>query len=191
MVAAAVQRDPLDIWHTLLRSAPPASAGWPAFLAAAAATGKPNAGALAILDAMAASRIEWTSGVQQLTSAGLLRRRTDAELAQPAFGDQYRAAAIFHLLKQTCRQRYGFNAEPGVYVLDAPPGTSCVAPDKFRLATMNGIDLTRDAFGAYHELARRCAAGVPVVLGDDQGRTTELACKTPPPDVMLLTLTTQ
>lgn len=188
MVAASVQQDPLDIWQALLRTAKPAEAGWPAFLSAAAVAGKPNPDALAILDAMSASRTDWSSGIGQLATAGLLRRRTDAELAQPAFGDRFRAAAIFHLLKQTCRQSYGFNTQAGVYILDAPPGTSCVAPDKFRLVTMNGIDLTRDAYRAYHELARRCGAGVPVVLGDDQGNTTELACKTAPPAVTLFTL---
>ena len=188
LVAAAVQRDPLDIWHVLLASAKPRAAGWPAFLSAAAATGKPNADALAILDAMTASRIDWTTGVQQLTGAGLLRRRTEAELAQPAFGGRYRAAAIFHLLKQTCRARHGFQTQAGVYILDAPRETSCAAPDKFRLVSMNGIDLTRDAYRAYHELARRCAAAVPVVLSDDQGHTIELACNTPAPDVVLVTL---
>jgi hypothetical protein len=188
LVAAAVQRDPLDIWHALLTSARPRAAGWPGFLSAAAATGKPDADALAILGAMTASRTDWTTGVQQLTSAGLLRRRTEAELAQPAFARRYRAAAIFHLLKQTCRARHGFNTQAGAYLLDAPPGTSCAAPDKFRLVRMNGIDLARDAYRAYDELARRCAAAVPVVLSDDQGRTIELACNTPAPDVVLVTL---
>lgn len=188
MAAAAVQRDPVAIWHTMLLGAPPASAGWPAFLAAAAVTGKPNAEALAIVGAMATSQIDWTSGIEQLTRAGLLRRRTDAELAEPAASGRFRAAAILHLLKQTCRQSFGFDTQAGVYILDAPPGTSCVAPDKFRLVAMNGIDLTHDAYRAYHELARRCAAGVPVVLADDQGRTTELACKTAPPEIVLHTL---
>lgn len=188
MAAAAVQRDPVAIWHAMLLSAQPISAGWPDFLAAAAVVGKPNEAALAILDALVASRIDWASGVTQLTSAGMLRRRTEADLAQPAYGDRYRAAAIFHLLKQTCRQSYGFNTEPGVYILDAPPGTSCAAPDKFRLVALNGIDLTRDAYRAYHELARRCGAGLPVVLSDNRGHTSELACNTLPPEVGLVTL---
>ncbi len=190
MVAAAVQRDPLAIWQAMLRGAKPFGAGWPDFLAAAAAAaaGKPNPDALATLDALTASRVTWSTGIDQLTSLGVLRRRSETELAQSAYGHRYRTAAIFHLLKETCRQRYGFNTDAGVYILDAPPGTSCVAPDKFRLVTMNGIDLTRDAYRAYHELARRCAAQVPVRLKDDEGHTIELACKTAPPTVTLFTL---
>lgn len=188
MVAAAVERDPLAIWQTMLRGARPLAAGWPTFLAAAAATGKPAPDTLAILDAMTASQIDWASGVLKLTGAGLLRRRTEAELAQATYNDRYRTAAIFHLLKHACSKRYGFNSEPGVAILDAPPGTCGTAPDKFRLVTMNGIDLHRDAYGAYGELARRCAAAQPVVLGDDQGRTVALACTKVPPDIALFTL---
>lgn len=123
MVAAAVQRDPLAIWQTMLRRARPLAAGWPTFLAAAAATGKPAPDTLALLDAMMASQTDWACGVLKLTGAGLLRRRTEAELAQATYNDRYRTAAIFHLLKHACSKRYGFNSEPGVAILDAPPGT--------------------------------------------------------------------
>ena len=188
MVSAAVQSDPLAIWHAMLVNARPVSAGWPDFIGAAATSGRPDQKRLAVLEAMVASRMYWTDGIAQLTSAGMLRLRTQAELAQPAYGARYRTAAIVHLLKQTCRQRYGFNTESGVYILDAPSGSSCAAPDKFRLVAMNGIDLTRDSYRAYHELARRCGAGLPIILGDDTGHTTELACKTLPSEIALVTL---
>lgn len=187
MVAAAVERDPLDIWETLLRKASPSEAGWPAFLAAAAATGKPNKPnkpVLAILDDMTASRIDWGSGIAQLSTAGLLRRRTEAELAGPGYAQLYLTGAIFHLLGQSCRKSYGFNSEPPVFELDAPAGTCDTVPDKFRLVAMNGLRLDGDAYKAHRELARRCAAGVPVELADDRGHKIELPCTTPPAEVV-------
>lgn len=189
MVASATQRDPLDIWKTLLQQAKPLDAGWPAFLDAAAYDGKPNKNALAILREMTASRIDWAGGIAQLAGIGLLRRQTEAELALPVNADRYRQAALFHLLEQACsRTRYGFNTESSVYILDAPAGQCGAIPDQFRLVALNGIQLGRDASQAYHELARRCAARLPIQLADDQGRTRDVTCKTPPKDVVMYTL---
>lgn len=188
MVSVAVQRDPLDIWRTLLNQAKPLDAGWPAFIAAAAVNGRSNEDALAILGEMSASRIEWDDGMTRLASAGLVRRRTEAELAQPAYGNRYRRGVILHLLKQNCSERYGFNEEPSVTVLDAPAGQCGAMPDQFRLVGLSGINLYHNAYKAYRELSRRCLAGLPVKLADDQGRTREVSCKTPPKAIILYTL---
>jgi hypothetical protein len=184
MVAASVQRDVLDIWTSLLRTASPSEAGWPAFLAAAAATGKPDKPALAILDDMTASRIDWDSGMAQLSKAGLLRRRTEQELAGPGYAKLYIARAIFHLLGQSCRKSHGFTTRSPVYELDAPAGTCGTVPDKFALVALNGLRLDGDAYQAYRELARRCGAGVPVEMMDDKGQKFELSCKTPPGEIV-------
>jgi hypothetical protein len=194
MVAAAVQRDPMEVWATMLHKAKPSEAGWPTFLAAAVAAadkGALNNVALAILDDMTASRIDWSGGLTQLANAGLLRRRTEAELAEPAYATPYRTAAILHLLGQFCRKNYGFNSTPSVYVLDAPADTCGTVPDKFRLTAINGINLTRDGYRAHRELARRCAADVPVELSDDQDHQITLACRTPLPDIVLYGLSSQ
>lgn len=188
MVAAAAKRDPLAIWASLLRKSTPVDAGWPAFMAAASERGQVNQAAMATLGEMAASQIAWDSGIARLAASGLLRRRTEAELALPAFACRYRQAAVFHLLKHYCSQRYGFFTEPGAFILDAPDGQCGGVPDKFRAVAMNGIDLERDAYQAYHVLARHCADRLPVELTDDQGKKIALACAKPPDEIVIYTL---
>ena len=188
MVAAAVRRDPFEIWEHMLRKVERTEAGWPTFLEAAANKATANMAALAVLKEMTASRIDWESGTAQLLGAGLLRPRTEAELGGQAYEPLYIKNAIFHLLRASCSKGYGFHDLRPVYLLHAPSQTCGVIPDKFRLIAMNGLRLSGDAHRAHRELARRCAAGLPVELTDDNGQRIELPCASLPKDIVLYTL---
>jgi hypothetical protein len=96
--------------------------------------------------------------------------------------------AVFHLLKQYCSQSYGFFSEPGVFILDAPPGKCGVVPDKFRMVAMNGLRMDVDAYRAFATFSRHCATGLPVELTDDHGKKIALACTKPPTEVVIYTL---
>ncbi len=187
MAGAAAGRTPLELWGTLLRKGGKATAGWPAFLSGAAA-GTSNPRAVSTVEDMALSRISWDQGLAKLAGAGVLRRLPEAELAGPAFAQSYRAGAIFHLLGQSCSQRYGFSSRPPIYELDAPAGACGAVPDKFRLVAVNGLRLESDAYKAYQEVARRCRNRHPVELTDDNGQKTELACKAPLKDIVRYSL---
>ena len=188
MVAAATQRDPLDIRGTLLQKAGSSEADCSSFIQAAANKGRTNKDALTTLGDMSASRIDWDVGIAQLAVDGLLHRRSDAELAEPAYAKRHRAAAIFHLLGQRCRTSYGFNSTPPFYIRDAPAGTCGNVTDQFHLLAMNGRSLDTDADRAHLELARRRMAAIPVELTDEQRHTITLPCHSPLPAIVLYSL---
>lgn len=163
----------------LLRHAALRERGWSSLLAAATAAPHPNRAALSTLRLMITSQISWDAGVQALVQAGLLRRRTDAELANPRFSRVFARASLMPILAQHCKQSYGYYDQGPVYVLDAPaPGCSAVR-DKFRLAVLNGHRLDSSAYLAYMETTRRCTAGLPLELEDDRGIKFTLACTAP------------
>lgn len=188
MVAAAVRRDPFEIWEHMLRKVERSEAGWPTFLEAAADKSKANMAALAVLKEMTASRLDWESGTAQLIAAGLLRPRMEAELVGHAYEPLYIRSAIFHILRSSCSKGYGFHDLRTAFLLDAPAQTCGVIPDKFRLVSLNGLRLNGDAHKAYSELVRRCDAALPVELTDDNGQHIELPCTGRPKDIVLHTL---
>jgi hypothetical protein len=106
-----------------------------------------------------------------------------AEVAQVPSPVGRRAALLFHLLKENCRNLpngtgYGFYIDGTTVKLDGPKGCGVLAGDPV-LKTLEGGDPFEMPLETYAAVQRKCAAGAPVTITTGDGRQIEAACASP------------
>jgi hypothetical protein len=108
-----------------------------------------------------------------------------AEVAQMPTAESRRAALLFHVLRQNCRDLppgtgIGFFVDGRAVKLQSPAGCGVLAGDP-PLAGIEGgdpFDMTPETYAA---VQRKCAAGAGVILATADGRTLSAACAAPLP----------
>ncbi|HEX8579594.1 MAG TPA: hypothetical protein VF655_08375 [Allosphingosinicella sp.] len=108
-----------------------------------------------------------------------------AEVAEVPSPPGRRAALLFHLLKENCRDLpkgtgYGFYIDGTTLKLDAPKGCGVLAGDPL-LQTIEGGDPFEMSAETYAAVQRKCAAKAPVAILLSDGRRIEAPCATPLP----------
>lgn len=106
-----------------------------------------------------------------------------AEVAQVPSPAGRRAALLFHVLAQNCRnlpagQGYGFYTDERTVKLDAPEQCGVLAGDPV-VKSIEGGDPFDMPLETYAAVQRKCAAGVPVAFVTDKGRRIEAPCAAP------------
>jgi hypothetical protein len=108
-----------------------------------------------------------------------------AEVVQTPSPTGRRAAVLFHLLANNCRDLppgtgYGFFLDGRTVKLDGPAGCGGLAGDPVisRIEGGDPFDLSEETYAA---VQRRCAAREPVTLVSGDGRTLAAPCTTPLP----------
>jgi hypothetical protein len=106
-----------------------------------------------------------------------------AEVTQVPSPNGRRAALLFHLLKENCRNLpngtgYGFYIDGTTVKLDGPEGCGALAGDPL-LKAVEGGDPFAMPLETYAAVQRKCAAKAPVAITLADGRSIGAPCATP------------
>jgi hypothetical protein len=123
------------------------------------------------------------SGASRWDGMAAAYNRLGADVAQVPSPTGRRAALLFHLLRENCRDLpdgtgFGFYIDGTIVKLDGPKGCGVLAGDPV-LKAIEGGDPFEMPIATYAAVQRRCAAGGPVIIAAGDGRRIEAACAKP------------